>query len=188
MLLGLDLASRLTGWCCGDGGSIPACGAWPFPEIDGNYGLLLATLEDYLDVTHRRFGFEAVAYEAPILKIQRFRDAAGEMRVTADKLSKLRLLYPLGAFVEWWCLRHDVECFEVTIAAIKKEVTGNAYAEKDDLVAIARKVGLELPAKSAGADDAADAWGAWLLLLRHMNTDLSRGWDKRIWTPKGALL
>ncbi len=181
MMLGLDLASRLTGWCCGSGSVIPACGAWPFPEIDGDFGLLLATLEDYLNVAHRRFAFDAVAYEAPILV------ARGKGRRYGDKLSTLRLLYPMGAFVEWWCRRNDVACWEVTVSAIKKEVTGNAYAPKDDLVAIARKVGLVLPSGDA-AKDAADAWGAWLLLLRYTNPELSRAWDKRIFTPKGALL
>jgi hypothetical protein len=55
------------------------------------------------------------------------------------------------------------------------------------LVAIAQKCGLQLPPGDP-AKDAADAWGAWLLLLRHQHPAASREWDTRIWTPKGALL
>lgn len=186
-LLGLDLASRLTGWCAGGGAQIPECGAWeltPAKQDDGSYefGRMLGSLEDYLDVVFQRFAPTAVAYEAPLL-ITRRRGGGG----FGDNLGKLRLLYPLSAFVEWYCFRAGVPCFEVTVQAIKKEVTGNHLAEKDDLVAVARKCGLALP-KGEAAKDAADAWGAWLLLLRHYAPDLSRDWDKRVWTPAGAML
>lgn len=189
MLLGLDLASRLTGWCAGDGRQVPQCGAWAFPKVDGDYGLLLCTLEDYLNAAHARFAFQALAYEAPIL-ITRGRRGADpfQERTFGDTLAKLRLLYPLGAFVEWWCRRRGVECFEVTVSDIKREVTGNRHAEKQDLIAIAEKCGLQLPSPSQGADDAADAFGAWLLLLRAFDKTLSAEWDRRIWTPRGALL
>lgn len=181
-LLGLDLASRLCGACVGDGAQLPHADTWELAPCGDDFGALLVQLDDYLNVTHARFGIDAVAYEAPIL-IARGRDG----RPYGDNLRKLRLLYPLGAHVEFWCKRRGIPCFEVSIAAIKKEVTGNAYAAKDDLVAIAEKVGLALP-RGEKAKDAADAWGAWLLLLRHMNPALSRDWDRKIWTPKGALL
>lgn len=182
-LLGLDLGSRLTGACCGDGAQLPHVDTWEFQPCGDDYGALLVQLDDYLNVAHARFGFQAVAYEAPIL-ITRDRKGSGY----GDNLRKLRLLYPLGAHVEFWCKRRGIEdCFEVSIASIKKEVTGNAYAAKDDMVAMAQKVGLQLP-RGEKAKDAADSWGAWLLLLRHMKPSLSPAWDKKIWSPKGALL
>ena len=49
--------------------------------------------------------------------------------------------------------------------AIKREVTGKSNAEKDALVAVARKFGLDIP-DGPGAKDAADSWGAWLCGLR----------------------
>jgi hypothetical protein len=130
-LLGLDLASRRTGWCVGDGSGLPTCGAWAFPPVkaeDGSYdfGLLLSTLDEYLTNCHARHGFEAVAYEAPILVFQR-RDESGAV-VRNDNLSTLRLLYPLGAFVEYWCHRRGIECFEVSVQAIKKELGGHRNA------------------------------------------------------------
>lgn len=182
MLAGLDLASRLCGACVGDGAGLPHADTWEFAPCGEDYGALLVQLDDYLTVTHTRFGIEAVAYEAPIL-IARGRN--GERY--GDNLRKLRLLYPLGAHVEFWCKRRAIPCFEVSIAAVKKEVTGNAYAAKDDMVAIARKIGMQLP-PGEKAKDAADALGAWLLLLREMNPAKSQDFDRLIWTPKGALL
>lgn len=182
MLLGLDLASRLTGWCAGDGSGVPEVGAWTFPPVDGDYGLLLATLEDYLDVAFGRFAPTEVAYEAPILIAR----GKGKRRY-GDKLSTLRLLYPMGAFVEWYCRRAGTPCYEVTVSEIKREVTGNSYAAKDDLVAVARHCGLQLP-PGESAKDAADAWGAWLVLLRTTDKALSAAWDRRIYTPRGALI
>lgn len=191
MYLGLDLASRLTGWCVGSGSDIPACGAWEFPAVKGDdgsydYGLLLATLDDYLTASHARFAFGAVAYEAPILVFRR-RGQPDDVGYN-DNLNKLRLLYPLGAFVEFWCLRRGIDCFEVSVQAIKREVGGHRNAEKADLIYVAQKCGLQLPAASAGRDDAADAFGAWLLLLREFEKTRSAEWDRRIYGSRGGLL
>lgn len=187
MLLGLDLASRITGFCAGTGAEVPTCGAWPFPAIDGDYGLLLTTLDDYLGTAFRRFSPDAVAYEAPILITGRRGSAEAQDRGFADTLGKLRLLYPMGAFVEFFCRRAGVECFEVTVAEIKKEVAGHHRAEKQELVDVAKSCGLVLPV-AAGADDAADAFGAWLLLLRQFDPARSREWDTRIRMSRGGLL
>lgn len=199
-ILTLDLASKLSGWCCGDGRQVPACGEWPFPPIkdaDGssNYGVLLATLEDYLDVVFRRFSPDVVGFEAPLLITRGRRRAPAhapafdpeDERTFGDTLGKLRLLYPMGAFVEWYCLRQGVPCHEVSVGDIKAEVTGDRYAEKDELVVIARRCGLILP-EGDGARDATDAWGGWLILLRAYEPELSAEWDSRIWTSRGALL
>lgn len=189
MLLGLDLASKLTGWCAGSGETIPECGAWALPSArndDGSYsyGRMLCGLEDYLEIAKRRFGITDVAYEAPILVTRRADDPD---RQFGDNLNKLRLLYPLGAFLEWWCERNGITCAEVTVQAIKSEVTGNHIAPKGDLVAVARHCGLRLP-EGPGIDDAADAWGAWLLLLRATDAKVSATWQDRIWRLKGGLL
>lgn len=180
MLLGLDLASRSTGWCAGTGVEAPECGAWTIEKCDGDYGYLLEQLDGYLQAAFLRFRPTRVAYEAPILV------ARGRGRQYGDKLSTLRLLYPMGAYVEFACRRAGIEYFEVSVTDIKREVTGNVYAPKDDLVAVARKCGLKLPTR--GTDDAADAWGAWLLLLRATDKTLSGQWDASIWGPRGGLL
>lgn len=191
VVLGLDLASRLSGWCVGDGAEPPTCGGWPFPPVkDGDaydYGLLLTTLDDYLTTCHERFRFECVAYEAPILVFRR-KGQDGQHHYN-DNLTKLRLLYPLGAFVEFWCKRRGIEVFEVSVQAIKKELGGHRHAEKADLVYAAERCGVRLPVAIAhGREDAADAFGAWLLLLRHASPARSAEWDRRLYSPRGSLL
>lgn len=186
-LLGLDLGSRLSGWCAGDGAGVPEVGALEFGSIgnplDGwDYGLLLDSFDEKLTAIFGRFPeIEAVVYEAPI------HIPKGQSRPYGDTLHKMRLLYPMGAFLEFACRRREVECFEVQIADIKCEVTGNRHAEKDDLVAVAEKCGLGLPAGDA-RKDAADAWGAWLLGLRYYDKLRSQEWDRRIGASQGALL
>ncbi|HKT53952.1 MAG TPA: hypothetical protein VJP88_05840 [Caulobacteraceae bacterium] len=191
ILLGLDPSSTLFGWCCGSGrGAVPDCGAWQMPDHDGDFGLMLAALEDYLNTAFARFGFEAVAYEKPLLVPKRFINKAGQrISVGGDNLPKLRRLYPLGAFTEWWCYRREIPVYEVTVQEVKAEVTGNHLAEKGDLVSVAQRCGLKLPpSKAQGIEDAADAFGAWLLLLRHCDSDASRKWDALIWSGRGSLL
>lgn len=186
MLLGLDLGSRSTGWCCGDGRSTPRCGAWSLGaerKADGShdYGALLAGLGDYLDVGHRRFGFTALAYEAPLLITRRpLEDGYG------DTLAKLRLLYPLGAFVELWARRHAVSYREKTVQSIKSTLAGDRFAGKPAMVAAAEACGLKLPAD--GADDAADSFGVWLLLLQDLDRATFAHWDQRLSTSRGGLI
>ena len=33
MVLGLDVGPTLTGWTCGDGHSVPACGVYSFAKV-----------------------------------------------------------------------------------------------------------------------------------------------------------
>lgn len=190
MYLGLDLASRLNGWCCGDGRGPIACDAFdlgPCRRADGshNYGLMLRELGRYLTTLHGRFQFTHLAYEAPIL-IPRRRGGDGET-LPGDTLGKLRLLYPLGAFVEFWALTRGVDYREKTVGAIKAEVTGDQHADKDAMVAAAYRAGVALP-PGEEAKDAADAWGVWLLLLRDVDKRASAEWDHRLAGARGRLL
>lgn len=185
VILGLDLASRLSGWTCGDGTEAPSCGAWPFPElgIPADHGLMLSTLFDYLSVTFQRFPTIAyVGFEAPILITNR-----GGDREYGDTLAKLRLLYPLGAFVSWYCrdVAH-VPCEEVTVQEAKTEITGSPHGEKEEIARLAVHCGLVLPMQ--GRLDASDAWSVWKTLLRRHSPARSAEWDQRISTGRGRLL
>jgi hypothetical protein len=192
-LLGLDLASRLSGWCCGDGSEPPLAGAWPFEKVttegDGaDYGHLLSQLYGYLEVTFRRFpDIVAVGYEAPILITRRKNKSSDDEERPPDSLWKLRLLYPLGAFTEWYCRDiAKVPCHEITVQEAKSEVTNNRHAEKEDIARIAEKCGVVLP--KVGRLDAGDSFAVWKRLLRGYNKEASARWDKLIFTPQGALL
>lgn len=188
-ILGADLGSRLCGWCAGDGAGVPQVGSWVMPVIGNStegwdYGMLLAALEEaFLGLVTRLPPLDGVVFEAPI------HIPKGPSRPYGDTLHKMRLLYPMGAFLEYLCgpTRCDIPCHEVMVAEIKSEVTGNPYAEKDDLVGVAEACGLNLPSGEA-RKDAADAWGAWLLGLRHYDPMRSAEWDSRIRAPRGGLL
>jgi hypothetical protein len=192
-VLGLDPASRSFGWTCGAGDRVPDCGAWDIPSVSfeaggADYGQLLSTLKTYLDVAFRTYpDIGAVGYESPLLIKQR-RDKNGES-LYGDTLAKLRLLYPLGAFVEWYCrdIAH-VPCHEIGVQEAKTEITGNRNAEKEDIALIAEKCGLVLPKGKPQRHDASDSWAVWKRLLRYYDPNLSAAWDKKIHTPRGALL
>lgn len=177
MLLGLDLASKTSGFCVGDGAQVPTADVWRFPEVTdehgADYGALLDALYQNLNTVLDRFQVEAVAYEAPI-------------KVPIDTLAKLRLLYPLGAFVEWVCRQRDIPCGEFTVQEVKAEVTGNANASKEDIAFVAEKCGVVLP--KVGRLDAGDAWAVWKRLLRHYDPKTAARWDSAIYGSRGGLL
>lgn len=186
MLLGLDPAPHLTGYCVGDGSVPPIAGAWSLPDVTtkegADYGWLLDSLHDYLDITFNRFpNISAAGYESPILMTR------GPGRPYGDKLSTLRLIYPLGPHIEWYCRRiAHVPCHEITLQDAKKEITGNVHAEKEDIALLAEKCGVILP--KAGRHDAGDGFAVWKRLLRNYDRVQSERWDVLIRRPKGALL
>lgn len=180
---GLDIASRLTGWCVGDGTIIPRADAFRFPQFDEDLGRLLDAFDKSLEAMFSTYRPDAVVYEAPILIVNKKKRSAGDDddgKGYTDKPLTLRKLYSMGAYLEFFCHRRSIECSEVTIQAIKSEVTGNRFADKKDLVAVAKACGLNLPTGPA-EKDAADAWGAWLLGMRHYDPKVSREWDARVY-------
>ncbi len=182
MISAFDIATRLTGWAAVNGSRGPVDTAVEIGPTGDDLGKLLVKFHEYLEIHFARFEPKAVVYEAPILVVKG-RHQSGR----TDKLLTVRKLYAMGAHLEFFCAMRGVPCHEVSLQEVKNEVTGNNYAKKDAMVAVARKVGLDLP-KGPGIEDAADAWGAWLLGLRHYSPEISRRWDKLIWGPKGALL
>lgn len=176
MLAGLDLGSQLSGWCVGDGASVPIAGAWAFHQVEDDLGALGVQLWDDLDRLHRRFGLTQIVYEAPIF-------------VPGDKLLKLRKLYGMGVVVETWARKNGVACNEASVKALKRRLAGAAGASKDDMVWAAEKMGVVLPEQiNQGRRDAADAVAAWLVAVQfYARTHLSR-WDRVLYSARGALL
>lgn len=177
MLLGLDLATIRCGYCVGDGTEAPEADAWLFPYVGDDLGALAMAYEDHLIAIIERFRPTLVVYEAPILVSGR------------DKLIVIRKLYGLGWETERVCARRGIVCMEAGLRRIKKELAGFSGAEKADMVAAARRAGIALPrTKAAGMEDAADAFGCWLLGLRHADKRISSQWDQKLWSTRGTLL
>lgn len=169
MILFLDTATISTGWALGSGARC-AVGALQMPGLK-NRGLMLASLQDGLNALYAQQPFTIIGYESPV-------------KSPKDSLHKIRGLYALGPFIEWWGHRKGLTVFEAGHQALKKELTGSAKATKADMVAAASKA-VRLPA--IGTEDAADAFAGWLLALRKYSPADRAYWDKIIWGPRGAL-
>jgi Holliday junction resolvasome RuvABC endonuclease subunit len=169
VLLGLDPGSQRMGWCVGDGTKIPDAGAWRFDQAGDDLGLMLRQLHNCLVPLIRERGVTAVCYEKPIL-------------MRHDTLGRLRKTLNLGGHIEYVCDALAIPCSEVTAQDVKRELGGKAFAGKDAMVAAAQQLGVALPvAKADGREDAADALGVWLLLLRNRSRDLSWQFDQALW-------
>lgn len=171
-----DTASRLTGWTSGTGECVPECGAFKFPQVDDDLGRLGDLFTQALDFHVERYRPGAIGYESPIHK-------------PTDALLTMRKLYGMGFLLETYCLRRGIPCFEKDCRDVKRELTGNRGATKEDMIHVALKVGLNLPDLPVdGRADAADSFGGWLLGIRDLNPALSRRWDSLIYGRRGALL
>lgn len=185
MILCLDLATRLNGWCAGDGSKVPACDAFKLDQHGEDIGAMLAELDAKLCALMDRFSPALVCYEAPILPQNRRKGDGGAVM---GSLLVRRKLMSLGSFVEYRCHMRGVSCAEAGVQAIKRELGGKSHASKDDMVAAALKCGVPLPeTEAAGRKDAADAFGIWLLALRHTDKARSAEWDRRLYSSRGAL-
>lgn len=182
MFSGFDIASRLTGWCSGSGLTLPTAGAWSWPHVGDDLGELLDLFDQDLHGHIERFKPTSVAYEAPLL-------LHGRGGGRADSILPLRKIYSLGAHLEWVCRSRGIECAEVDIRAVKKELAGFGTAQKSDMVFAAEKLGVALPkTKAAGIEDAADALAVWLLLLRCREPRTSVKFDQALWSSRKSVL
>lgn len=184
----LDPGSKRTGFAYGDGSRLPTVGAWGFPQAGVNYGQVLACLADALEAHIEQYRPDQLAYESPIVVFnQCYKDASGQIRKRNDNLATLRKTIPLGPRIEEVCWRRGIPCFETSIESVKKELSGAFRAEKSVMVEAATKLGVVLPS-GPGAEDAADALGGWLLLLRLRDRAASVKFDQALYSARGTVL
>lgn len=175
VLIGWDTATRRTGWCAGSGGAIPQTGAILLQQYENDLGGMLDAFDREVIAVANRFQPTHFIYESPILK-------------PTDHLLTVRKLYALGGVLELRARRLGILICEEPAKALKKELTGKRHAEKGDMVFVARKVGVRLPeTKAAGMEDAADAFAAWLIGVRHYAKAHSGAWDRRLYSSRGAM-
>lgn len=175
MIWGLDTASRCTGIAAGDGSTMPAVGAWTFDHCGEDYGQLLWDFDRELEKLAGRLPPTIILYESPIPPMPR------------DKLATLRKLYSMGPYVELWAKKRGVPYEEVSAIKLKKSLTGNHLASKDEMVAMCRRLRVPLPAGDA-AKDAADAFAAWYYGVQHHARQHVTAWDQAIYSRRGYAL
>lgn len=174
-----DIAPNLTGFCGGDGKSLPVSDAWRFPPCGDDFGRLAIAMEDQVRAHVAHFDPDAVGYEAPLL-------------LPHDALFDLRRIYGLGMELERVCIRIGEErgrplpCAEVSHRKIKHLATGDQYAKKPAVIAAAAAAGFVLPrTMDEGRGDAADAAVGWVLLMDDIDPAAASPWIARF---RGTLL
>lgn len=183
-LLALDIAT-CTGWVEGDGSRLPDHGFLDLPPPRAeDRGPAFTTLRNFVrrridKAAERRVrlivGFEQPLLPRPFLKNGRI--------VWNCNIETTLLLQGLVGVVEQLCDETDTECGHVDVGTVKKALAGFGGAEKEDMVFVARKVGLTIE-----RHDTADAFGVWLAGIREFDKRRSEEWDRRIWSSRGGLL
>jgi hypothetical protein len=176
VITGLDIATRLTGWCVGSGADTPKAGAWQFPQVHEEYGQLIDLFDRALETHVELYRTTTFIYESPIL-------------TRTDHLQTVRKIYGMGTHLEFFARRKGIRCVEEDLRKIKLELGGSFRSGKADMVAAAEKLGIALPkTQAAGREDAADAAGAWLVGVRHYARRYQEQWDRLLYSSRGALL
>lgn len=160
MLLALDLAT-CTGFCFGspEAEGLPTIGHNILPKTGEDVGSFLIAFEQWLTAKVAEVEPSLILFEAPILA------AGATPHVT-------RKLHALAGMTEMVALKAKVECCEAYPVTIKKALTGNGKASKDDMVRAARFYGL--PVKLS---DEADAFGLWLHAVRLRHPSHAWRWE-----------
>lgn len=186
MILTLDTSSRKNGYCAGDGTTIPVASAFILDQHGEDIGAMLDQFDTNVNLLLQRFQPTVCVFESPILPSGGGKGDKGP--VMGSTLTRRKLFNVTGHF-EWMCHTRGIRCGEEQAKTIKKELAGHGNASKDDMVAAAQKCGVVLPpTQAAGMEDAADAFGLWLIGLRKTNRTLSERWDKKLWSARGSLL
>lgn len=182
MIVAFDLAPRKCGWVAGSGATIPTAGGFRLTHDLEDLGGCLEALRQEVASVFARFRPSIVLYEEPILPMSGGKSVVGS-------LAQRRLQFAQGAFLEWMSLDRGVRCREVSVFDVKQALAGTKRAEKPDMVAMATRLGVRLPAQKVdGREDAADALGVWLVGVRFYAKQFAPDWDRRVWSPRGAML
>jgi Holliday junction resolvasome RuvABC endonuclease subunit len=186
VILTLDTSSRKNGYCAGDGTTIPVASAFILDQHEEDIGAMLEQFDANVSLLFQRFQPTVCVFESPILPSGGGKGDKGP--VMGSTLTRRKLFNVAGHF-EWMCHTRGIPCGEEEARTIKKELAGSRKADKEDMVAAALKCGIVLPpTQAAGMEDAADAFGLWLIGLRKTNRELSARWDRLLYSSRGALL
>lgn len=170
MIVGLDLATRCTGYAYGTGAERPRVGAWHYDYVGQDLGLLLSDYHNDLSTLPTP---TVIMYESPML-------------TPRDRLLPLRKIYAMGAYTELWARQRGVLIEETSAISLKKLLCGHHKASKDDMVAMSLTLGIVLPEGEA-RKDAADAFAAWLRGVQCHAKEHQPRWDRALYSPRGRL-
>lgn len=144
-ILTLDLSAASTGWAKGPPDEDPTFGHYQLPATGADIGKFLAAYEDWLRLMIGGEDIAILVFEAPILR-------PGKTHVTTA-----RKLMGLAGVTEMVCYRAGIRCAEGHIGRNKKQFAGHGAADKDTMMAVARRYGWDVT-----VDDEADALALWV--------------------------
>lgn len=175
MIIGWDLATRLCGWCAGEGDRIPTAGAFELFDRK-ELGPLGAEFQGNVMRIHRRFPATHWFIEWPLL-------------TPHDALWTLQRLYGVSFLLFTLAEKLGVVAEGVDYDEAKREFGGKRTSTKDHMVFVARKMGVVLPeTKDAGQEDAADATAVWKVGIRRVAKHHIQGLDQAIYSGRRVLL
>jgi hypothetical protein len=199
-LLALDLATS-TGWCSGSGEKSPELGSFNMPStgeevgpfLDFFYRWLNAKLTELLEdlelaTVPGPFGPKPanaadlmVIMEAPLLPRAKI-DETGTLRQAPTSIATTRKLQGLAGVCEMVCYQRGVDIREVNLQTVKKELGGGGGG-KPDMMAAAKRCGL-----NPKVFDEADAFGVWIVGVRHYARQFQQIWDQRLYGGRSGNL
>lgn len=187
MIIGWDLATKLNGWCAGNGSCPPQAGAFELHrrEVPAELGV---DFKLHVLQIHERFPADFWAVEEPFM-------------TKIDQVWKVQRLMGLWFLLHTLAGSLGIECRSVDQDVVKREWGGKAgklpgetaeqRRRRHKLLAVemAEGMGILLPAtESRGRFDAADASGVWKWGLRAAGNPNWRRWDMVVHGHRGALI
>lgn len=170
-LLSFDLATK-TGWCAGDGSSLPTLGNFAIPSTHREIGAFVAHLEDRAAAVIAEVRPTLISFEAPLVGPQ----ASADTR---------RKLIGIAAGLEVVAFRLGLPIREASISEGKEALTGYGDASKQEMVDACRRYGLNPVVYVKDGEensDEADAMGCWLATGRKLRPAAFRAFDRQF-TP-----
>jgi Holliday junction resolvasome RuvABC endonuclease subunit len=144
----LDLATNI-GWASGPPDGDPLFGTKTLPSTGNDIGRFARAFDEWLNDFITVEQPALLAFEAPILTSGKTHFA------TARKLTGL------AWHTEFVCGRREVHYFEANLSSMKKDFAGHGRADKDDMIAVARRYGWNVR-----TEHEADACGGWAFTVK----------------------
>lgn len=158
-ILSLDMAT-VTGWCFGNAmEGVPKLGCIRLPSTGKDLGRWGNAAKEEYSILVDSCQPDRIIYESPILR-------------GATRIDTLRKLYSLATIIEMIAEDNEIPISEVAITTVKKTLTGNGRADKQQMIEAAIAKGM------APADDnEADSFGIWLHAARHFAPEEARRFE-----------
>lgn len=154
---------------------MPELTSWKMPDTGDDVGTFLLFHRKKLELLIERIVPTQIVMEAPILPPAKY-DSVKRRVVQFTTLATTRKLQGLAGITEMVAVEKGIPICEVGGSTVKKELGGSGKADKADMMAVARKVGL-----APKVHDEADAFGVWIVAVRYFAKKHSPYWDRKLY-------